>query len=122
MRTDSLSFVSWIEYICKEQMGFSDPPLFFLTSLIHSASFILGWMSLQSSTLSLSVSCFWSPACVFYVSALILAHMRTVESQFTHCKTDYSNQEGGLVSADETYTVGLHTKKCRYVLHHVSKL
>lgn len=82
-------------------------------------------MRLQSSTLSLSVSRLWSPTCAFYVPALISAHMRAAshthplcleseicQSQFTPCKTDCGIWKEGLVSADVTYTLSLHTGMC----------
>ncbi len=111
---------------------FTDPLLFPLAS--HPASFILGWMSVQSSTFSLSVSCLWSPTRAFYVSALISAHMRDAscahlrcleseicQSQFTLCERDCSMWGGGVWSVLTWHTVGPLTKNYRLVRHHMCR-
>lgn len=86
-------------------------------------------MSLQSGTLSLSFPRFWSSTCTFCVSALISAHMRATshahlhclesqicQSRFTPCKRDRLQHLRVCVwSVLMRRTVGLHTKRYRYV-------
>lgn len=67
-------------------MAFSDPCVFLFTShsLIHLTSFILGWMSPQSCTLSLSVFSFFYPWPAFDVCAVISAHMHAASHAHLH--------------------------------------